>query len=175
MLRRTTGVTKPLVMVNFVDLDLAHHVALVATISFDSKSSRCHGVEAWAVGYQLRFRPHTVQGWTFPKSQTKIKLPVDFPALQPFYRVMVLPESMDSPEDLVVDFHLQRFKIHLQDNGQSSVYRKRIFSIDHGNGTIWLNRRLVEMEFYKNTSQVKEDQVAINDRRKIRPDDFRGP
>ncbi|GFY76717.1 uncharacterized protein TNIN_208331 [Trichonephila inaurata madagascariensis] len=98
----------------------------------------------------------TVQGWTFPKSQAKIKLPVDFPAFQPFYRVMVLPESMDSPEDLVVDFHLQRFKIHLQDNGQSSVYRKRIFSIDHGNGTIWLNRRLVEMEFYKNTSQGKD-------------------
>ncbi|GFT74782.1 hypothetical protein NPIL_446171 [Nephila pilipes] len=85
-----------------------------------------------------------------------MKLPVDFPPLQPFYRVMVLAESTDSPQDLVVDFHLQRLKVHVQDNGQSSVFRKRIFNIDHVNGTIWLNRRLVDMEFYKNTSQGKD-------------------
>ncbi|GIY04584.1 hypothetical protein CDAR_453381 [Caerostris darwini] len=82
----------------------------------------------------------------------KMSLPVDYPSHLPFYRVSVLFATTEKPEDLGLDFYLQKYRVHVQENGKASLLKKRILNIDKDNGTLWLNRRIADMDFY-NSSQ----------------------
>ncbi|KAF8765010.1 hypothetical protein HNY73_023028 [Argiope bruennichi] len=97
-----------------------------------------------------------VEGWTLSKPEMKIRLPVDFPTHQAFYKIVALPEITDS-SDLQVEFHIpEKMKLFVQSNGRGDAYRKKLLDIGRYNGTLWLHRRVADMDFYKNAPEGKE-------------------
>ncbi|GBO45111.1 hypothetical protein AVEN_85820-1, partial [Araneus ventricosus] len=103
--------------------------------------------------YPAASHPRTrgfVEGWILPKPDMKIIVPVDFPTYQVFYKIFVLPETTDSSEDLQFQFTIsEKTRLNIQGNGASDNKKRKILSIDRHNGTLWLNRRVADMDFFK--------------------------
>ncbi|CAL1260972.1 unnamed protein product [Larinioides sclopetarius] len=93
----------------------------------------------------------------------KIMLPMDFPTHQVFYKVVVLPEKTDSPEELQFQFSIsEKTRLNIQGNGSSDNKKRRILSIDRHNGTLWLSRRVADLDFYKGKKQRISANISVN-------------
>lgn len=98
--------------------------------------------------------PFSVGSWTLPKPQIRMKLPMDFPTHQPFYRVAVL-SSTEDPQDLQIELLVRKQKLHLQ-GGESKVHKRLLVEIGRKNGSLWLVRRPEDLDVYSTAMQGME-------------------
>ncbi|XP_035229569.1 uncharacterized protein LOC118201562, partial [Stegodyphus dumicola] len=97
------------------------------------------------------FPAAVTEGWMFPKQKTRLHLPLDYPLHHPFYKVVAVPEFVDTQMNTTdgpwIEFSIRKIQVHLQSRGESRVLKKQqtFISIDRHSGVLWFTRKPMDV------------------------------